>query len=269
MSTISLIKFGRLVGSNTVLGMARILGVTSPPPISVRALVQSFGLPSQPTDLKLFWDLNSAGQIIFRPPDVTGVPLDKTISFDWRDSADTPARRAKSFLVDIKVAATGQEFHPPGGLSSPFSSISQASFGITGFESNTRYSWNVTALNDFGTGQSSETFTFQTVGPTIPPPVKPQISVSSSGTGQSSAFVITGSGFLPNHDVIIRVADDSNPPLGLVLHQSSNGQGNLNARFGIPCNSRLTVHFTATDGRPDPTTVLNQLESNTFDIPRP
>jgi hypothetical protein len=268
MASISLIKFGRLVGSNTALGMARTLGVTSPPPISVRALVESFGLPLQPTDLKLFWDLNSAGQVIFRPPDVTGVPLDKTIQFDWRDSADAPARKAKSFLLDIKVAATGQEFVAPGGLSCPFSSFGPG-LGTTGFKPNTRYSWNVTALNDFGTGQSSETFTFQTVGPTIPPSVKPQISVSSSGTGQSSAFVITGSGFLRNHDVIIRVADDSNPPLGLVLHQNSDGQGNLNARFGIPCNSRLTIHFTATDGRPDPTTVLNQLESNTFDIPCP
>jgi hypothetical protein len=267
MASISLIKFGRLVGSNTALGMARTLGVTSPPPISVRALVESFGLPLQPTDLKLFWDLNSAGQVIFRPPGVTGVPLDKTIQFDWRDSADTPARKAKSFLLDIKVAATGQEFVAPGGLSCPFSSFGPG-LGTTGFKPNTRYSWNVTALNDFGTGESSETFTFQTVGPTIPPPVKPQISVSSSGTGQSSVFVITGSGFLKNHFVNITIADDALHTLN--LQQSSDGQGNLNARFGLPCTSRLGLHFTATDGRPDPTNVITQtLESNTFDIPCP
>jgi hypothetical protein len=270
MADISLIQCARLLGSTKVGDMAIKVGFTFPPAlgtsISVRELVRRVLQPLPPTNLKLFWDVNAAGQIIFHPPDVTGVPLDKTIQFDWSDSADTPGRKAKKFLLDIKVAATSQEFHPPGGLSSPFET--GAGFGTTGFEANTRYSWNVVALNDFGRGPSSQTFTFQTVGRTGPPPVKPQISVSSSGSGAGSVFVIIGSGFLPNHDIIIRLADDALTPFP-ALHQSSDGQGKLNARFGIPCTSRLGLHFTATDGRPDPGNILNQLESNTFDIPCP
>lgn len=197
MATISLLKFGRLLGSNTVLGMAKILGVTPPPPpISIRALVESFGLPLQPTDLKLFWDLDVAGQIIFHPPDATGVPLDKTIQFDFRDPANTPVRKATSFELDIKVAATGQEFGR-----SPFSFV--RGFGTTGFQSNTAYSWNVLAINDFGRGPGSPTFTFQTAGPPPPPPpphpetLTLRISLASFGQQRSItsvAMAINGPG---------------------------------------------------------------------------
>jgi hypothetical protein len=259
MADISLIQFARLLGSNTLLGMAQKVGLTPPPPpISARNIVVLAGriiLPFAPVDLQ--------------PPNgASGISNNPNLFF--RDpGAGTPAA-AQHFeyivtqnrvIVDPSHVLTGggitgNPVTPPGFKW--FSSLPPGQVTLT-----------VSGTNRAGKGPSS-TSTFTVSGPTpIPLPVKPQISVSSSGTGQSSVFVITGSGFLRNHDVIIRVADDSNPPLGLVLHHNSDSQGNLNARFGIPCNSRLTVHFTATDGRPDPTTVLNQLESNTFDIPCP
>jgi hypothetical protein len=105
----------------------------------------------------------------------------------------------------------------------------------------------------------------------VPAPAHPQISVSSSGSGQSTAFTVTGSGFLPNHTVTYRIVDDSMPPVQVLPApvSPSDNAGKINVRLSIPCTSRLTIHFTATDGRPDPTNVLNQLESNTFDIPCP
>lgn len=107
--------------------------------------------------------------------------------------------------------------------------------------------------------------------PGLPPrpelPVRPSIGVSSSGSGQGSVFVIAGSGFSPNHDVRIRVVDDALNERD--FHQSTDGLGRLNARLGIPCNSGLGLHFSATDGRPDPSDLTGFLWSNTFNIPCP
>src|ERR1700693_2927179 len=106
-----------------------------PPPISVRALVKLLGHPLQPTDLRLFWDVNVAGQIVYHSPSDQAVPLGKTIQFDWRDQADSPVRKAKNWQLEVKHVETGQEF--PG---SPFSSSPGA--GITGFLPNSHYLWN-------------------------------------------------------------------------------------------------------------------------------
>jgi hypothetical protein len=101
------------------------------------------------------------------------------------------------------------------------------------------------------------------------PPVKPTIAVSSSGSGQSSVFVVSGSGFSPNRDVRIRVVDDAFPPHERDFNQSADGAGKLNARLGIPCNSGQGLHFSATDGRPDPSDLTGVLFSNTFNTSCP
>jgi hypothetical protein len=93
------------------------------------------------------------------------------------------------------------------------------------------------------------------------------ISVSSSGSGQAALFVVSGSGFSPNHDVRIRVVDDVLNERD--FNQSTDSGGRLNARVGIPCNSGLAMHFSATDGRSDPTDLTGLLWSNTFNMPCP
>jgi len=100
-----------------------------------------------------------------------------------------------------------------------------------------------------------------------PPPIPPTISVASSGSDQSSVFMVSGSGFTPNHDVRIRVVDDGFNELD--FHQSTDSSGKLNARLGIPCNAGGTLHFSATDGRSDPSNDTGFLWSNTFNIPCP
>ena len=116
--------------------------------------------------------------------------------------------------------------------------------------------------NKAGDGPVS-TSTFTVSGPPPPPPpVKPTISVTSSGSGQSSVFVVSGSGFTLNHDVRIRVVDDALNERD--FHQSADGSGNLSARLGIPCVAGGGLHFSATDGRPDPSDLTGLLWSNTF-----
>ena len=272
MATISLLKLGRLLGSNTVLGMAKIFGVTPPPPpISVRALVESFGLPLQPTDLKLFWDFDVAGHIIFHPPDATGVPLDKTIQFDFRDSAGTPARKATSFELDIKVAATGQEF---GG--SPFSFV--RGFGTTGFQPNTAYSWNVLPLNDFGRGPRSPTVTFRTAEAPPPPPPPPpppnlvgisKLSLFNCQIERHTVFVwvrdVTGNGPWGQVQTIPTQFNESDPPQcpfddnGIladsvaILTRSGEGGGFACTSGNIYQVSIVDPERPTCDGRNDPT----------------
>jgi hypothetical protein len=253
VASLSLRRFGQLLGSNTVIGMAQKVGVTPPPPrISVRELIRSFGLPLQPTHLKVSSDPNFAGQFVF----------------EWTDPAQSPVRKAASYSLKITVGTTGQSFFAAGFVPVAISPASfKATFEAGGFKPDTSYSWNVLPFNEFGEGPSSPLLTFHTPPTPGPPLVKPSISVSSSGSGPGSVFVVSGSGFSPNSNVRIRVVDD-------VLHerdfnQSADGQGKLNARIGIPCNSGQGLHFSATDGRADPSDITGVLFSNTFNTPCP
>lgn len=103
-----------------------------------------------------------------------------------------------------------------------------------------------------------------------PPPTPPHISVSSSGSGASAVFTVTGSGFLAQSNVrihIVRVADGQ--ILQSDVNQSSDAQGKLNARIPLPCQTGLLFHFSATDGRANPSDLTGVLFSNTFDITCP
>src|SRR5579884_2737681 len=86
--------------------------------------------------------------------------------------------------------------------------------------------------------------------PPPPPPSKPSISVSTEGSGATSVFVITGSGFLPNHVVHIRVVDDALTTV--FFQQSSDGSGQFKLRQSIKCITGLALHFSANDERSDP-----------------
>lgn len=94
----------------------------------------------------------------------------------------------------------------------------------------------------------------------VPPP-RLIISVSTEGSGASSVFVVTGSGFLPNHVVHVRVVDDA---LATVFfQQSSDGSGQFKLRQSIQCITGLALHFSANDERPDPHDLTGTLWSNT------
>jgi hypothetical protein len=94
------------------------------------------------------------------------------------------------------------------------------------------------------------------------PPPAPTIRVTSEGTGGSSVFVVTGSGFLAGRQVTIRVVDNAGNTVG-PFQQSADANGNLNFRQSIPCNSGLALHFSATDSRPNPHDLTGVLFSNT------
>lgn len=254
MTDISLIQYARLLGSNTVIGMAEKVGLTPPPPpISVRNLVDLAGrtiLPFAPVDLQPqngAHDISNKPYLFFRDPE-----------------AGTPAAAGQfqfivtqnNVIVDPSHRLTGAAVTPspltPPGIKWLFP-LPPGEVTLT-----------VWGQNRAGTGPASTSIFTVVSLPPAPPQVKPSIAVSSSGSGQESDFVVTGSGFSPNKDVRIRVVDDVGNELD--FHQSADGSGNLNARLGIACNSGLELHFSATDGRPDPSDLTGFLWSNTFTV---
>lgn len=96
-----------------------------------------------------------------------------------------------------------------------------------------------------------------------PPPhpvVRPSIAVQGKGDG---SFVVTGSGFLPNATVHIRIVDG---PFGnsILFNDTSNLSGKLQGFMtGKICQRPGQLFFSANDGRPDPADLTGTLWSNT------
>src|SRR5438046_5737573 len=100
MADISLIEFARLLGSNTVIGMAQKVGLTAPPPpISVRTLVRSFGLPLRPTNIQL----NLSGQ----PLSPNNVPI-SGFGYSWEDPGTGSPRQAT--IWESRIKKIGSQF---------------------------------------------------------------------------------------------------------------------------------------------------------------
>jgi hypothetical protein len=106
-------------------------------------------------------------------------------------------------------------------------------------------------MSQSGTGLALEKFQ-------AAPAERPQISVQSNGDG---SFRVSGSGFLPNTTVFIRVVDDVLNQL--TFYQGSTADGRLEFPTGRICVFPGRLYFSANDGRPDPTDLTGVLWSNT------
>lgn len=96
-----------------------------------------------------------------------------------------------------------------------------------------------------------------------PPPSSsgPQISVTREGSGQNAIFVVSGSGFLPNKVVTIRVVDSQFAQVN--FQKNSDANGGVNLRQSIPCLPGQS-YFSATDSRSNPNDLTGLLWSNTI-----
>jgi hypothetical protein len=77
----------------------------------------------------------------------------------------------------------------------------------------------------------------------------------------TAGYVITGAGFLPDHEVTVRItytADD----ISDYLTYTTNSHGELYAELPISAATG-TLHITVTDHRTDPDGVCRRLWSNT------
>ena len=211
------------------------------------------------------------GQIVFSPNTgpksiQVGYKSGNRIAFSW---GDTSPFNYDKFIVrwDINGRNEGQQ--------DIFGSRTSGTFSIPYDQNRGKYSISMEGCDNGNFGSFGHSIcrqgwsnpVFIGVGTEQPPVQHPTISVSNQGTGTSSVFTVTGSQFLPNHTVTIRVVDDALHTL--LYHQSSTANGQLNLRQSISCNSGLALHFSATDGRSDSQDLTGNLWSNTFTISCP
>lgn len=91
---------------------------------------------------------------------------------------------------------------------------------------------------------------------------KPSISV----TKQNGNFRVTGSGFLHSTTVHVRVVVGNDITQGSVNQTPSSSTGTIDITLIVPGNPGVVLHFSANDGRPDPSDLTGTLWSNTVDI---
>jgi hypothetical protein len=104
------------------------------------------------------------------------------------------------------------------------------------------------------------------VAPPLPPSteVRPQLSVSTSGSGESSVFRITGSGFLAGAEVTIRGARiGPDGVFNFYWSTQASAQRTIAVDLPIPCVSGVSLSFSANDGRRDPHDITDRFWSNT------
>jgi hypothetical protein len=100
-------------------------------------------------------------------------------------------------------------------------------------------------------------------------PISPTISVSTSS---ANSFVVTGSNFVANAPVTIRVADDALKNVYITTiggrRIAADGNGTLRLTFNGLCQLPGRLHFSATDGRsvPSPVDATGNLWSNTVPV---
>ncbi|MGI5324304.1 hypothetical protein [Actinomadura nitritigenes] len=92
----------------------------------------------------------------------------------------------------------------------------------------------------------------------------PALAVSVTGSGQSTVFKLTGSGFLPGARVNIRVVEiiDGQAP-EVFRATTADGTGKTSYDFPIPCQSGEILNFSANDGRVKSGDFTQTLWSNT------
>jgi hypothetical protein len=111
----------------------------------------------------------------------------------------------------------------------------------------------------------------QTPAPPAPSELRPQISVSTTGSGQSSVFHVKGSRFVPQGggQVTIRGARIGDGQVFNYYWTTQSSGGAINADLEIPSVPGVQISFSANDGRPDPTDHTDRFWSNTVTVTAP
>jgi hypothetical protein len=157
--SLSVRDFGRLVGANKVSNMALKLGLNPVPRrLSVRQLILNFGLPLQPTNLRI--------RIQGRDFPPTSGNVSRNSQLEWDDPGRGSQRAAIAGTIHLQFRGRAKDVIATSGVSVE---------NILGgdFDFNTAYSWQVVPQNEFGQGPSSPVFTFETEARPPPPPTPP------------------------------------------------------------------------------------------------
>jgi hypothetical protein len=255
----SLREFAQFVGKPdqpiSPRGLVDYLRFKIPDPLSVRDLVITFDQDSRPVALH----------------EIRVVPAQHVVPFD----IDMQMGLHDGYIIAVRWrilrgAQQVAEYHVPAGGFSPQTVHKIAEAGTYTVEA------TISAVGRDGFAEATRSVSVvaqpkpmpqptppQPTPTPTPLPQKPSISVSANQSGgvANGAFTVTGSGFLPNTTVNIRVVDDALTTL--FFNQSSSASGGLNFVTGKLCQLPGRLHFSANDGRTDHNDLTGTLWSNT------
>ena len=219
------------------------------------------------------------------PTNVTAQVLSSnSINFSWRNTTGHWLAEPKMFFdmyLQHGGKSIGRDLTGTGPYSVSFGSTS--SYVFNGLAPNTNYCFALRARTEGGTqGCISEVTsnwacaTTVAVGASVPnrpqgPPPPPPFVISATG-GPNNTVTITGSGFLHNAPVGVRVADQARNYAFVLITSiggqriTSDGNGSIKLTFqGLCTQQGATVSFSAEDGRKIPSGA-DTLWSNTASI---
>jgi hypothetical protein len=91
----------------------------------------------------------------------------------------------------------------------------------------------------------------------------PESHSAATPTINAQGHLVTGSGFLPNHRIAIRITA-AGEDISDYLTDVTDGHGYLHCE--LPNGATGTLYITATDHRPDPEGACGRLWSNTYTL---
>ncbi|MEU2058637.1 hypothetical protein [Streptomyces bungoensis] len=100
--------------------------------------------------------------------------------------------------------------------------------------------------------------------PPPPPQARPNLAVTTTGSGESTVFHLKGSGFVRNAQVTIKGARIG--PDGIFNYYwtgKARDDGSIAFGIPVPCVSGIQISFSVNDGRQDQSDHTNRLWSNT------
>jgi hypothetical protein len=237
-------QVARFDGSRTVTlrGVSDLIDVANPAnrPRSLGAVSRSLqNLPALALDAELLSGTEG------KEPYQLEIRLNRSDAIIWHDTV-TLLSGGQLFSKDL--SGSGGDFRPTSlGPGTWDITVERAGIGSTGMAVLTEFIGRV-VVRAKGV-------------PAVPPPVtRPSIAVQGKGDG---SFVVTGSGFLPNATLHIRVVDG---PFGnsVFFTDTSDPAGRLRGFMtGKICQRPGQLFFSANDGRADATDLTGTLWSNT------
>ncbi|QKG20148.1 Mad20 [Actinomadura verrucosospora] len=110
--------------------------------------------------------------------------------------------------------------------------------------------------------------------PPPPPPTPgvqaPSLQVTSTGSGQSTVYKMTGSGFVPDAQVHIRAVEIIDGQATEIFRlTTADSAGHMAFDLAVPCQSGETFSFSANDGRVQSGDFTQTLWSNTVTLQCP
>lgn len=212
----------------------------------------------------------SCGKRPGTPNEVTGRAISAdAIEFSWRNTTGKSIEQPRMFF-DMYLRGgnnnqIGRDLTGTGPFDVSYGSRSAKTF--TGLSPNSRYCFSLRARSAGGTQGCISAITSNVAcvntlapGAVVAPGTMPNTKPSISSEGRpGNVIIIRGSGFRAGAPVAVRYTDVDLPMIQVDIDSRgpirADGAGRMSATFNNLCKRKGVIYFTATDGRPVPSSI--------------